>query len=94
MTTTDGTDRRRAVEHQWQCWEHSEGAGHQIRAEVGEMKKRIWLWQGAILLVAALGPTVLGIWLSYRLTSAEHNAIQRDSSAVIFRQAHAAEPRP
>lgn len=38
------------------------------------MKQRMWMWQGAIILVAALGPTLLGVWLSYRLTTADRTA--------------------
>lgn len=85
MAPYSGPDRRTEVDHRWFCWEEPEGPGSLLRREVSEMKKRMWMWQGAILLVAALGPTVLGVWLSFRLASSERAASRRDESAVHFR---------
>jgi quinol-cytochrome oxidoreductase complex cytochrome b subunit len=85
----EGPDRRHEAEHRLYCWENPNGSGHQVRQEVEKMKKRMWMWQGAILLVAALGPTILGVWLSFKLATAKEVANQRESRAEIFRSAHA-----
>jgi hypothetical protein len=55
----------------------------------GENEKEDVDVAGAILLVAALGPTILGVWLSFKLTTAKEVANQRESRAEIFRSAHA-----
>ena len=41
------------------------------------MKRQILLWQGGLLLVVALGPVILGVWLSSRLAASERTAVKR-----------------
>lgn len=48
------------------------------------MQKRMWMWQGAIVLLTVLGPTLLGVWLSFKFATARDVATQRENRTEAY----------